>query len=203
MITTIIFDMDGTLYDTEKVYKMAWLEAGVPLEVYRKFIGTSAATIRSVLTENGMDPDVILRDSRAVIERELAKGIELKPGARELLQWLKEKGYRTGIATSSTIETARRYLTESQMTEYFDEVISGNQLEHGKPHPDIFLMAADQLQAAPKECMVVEDSFNGVRAGHAAGMFTVMVPDLVQPDEEIAALADAVISSLSEIRFYL
>ena len=200
MISTVIFDMDGTLYDTERIYRMAWLEAGVPLAVYQQFIGTGASTVRRIIEENGLQVMQILRDANAVTQRELAKGIPLKPGAKEVLAWLREKGYRTGIATSSTIETAQRYLTNTHMTDYFDEVISGNTLERGKPYPDIFLMAAQQLGASPENCMVVEDSYNGVRAGHAAGMYTVMIPDLVEPDEEITALADAVLVSLTEVK---
>ena len=149
MRNTVIFDMDGTIYDTEKIYKISWLEAGVPLDLYFSFIGTSRVHIRNLLTENGFDPDEVFEKRGQVVERELAKGIEIKPGAVEALTWLKENGCQAG--------------------------------------------------RTPDECVVVEDSFNGVRAGHAAGMYTVMVPDLAQPDDEMRATADIILPTLGEL----
>ena len=199
MLNTVIFDMDGTLYDTEKIYRMGWLEAGVPLSMYEGFIGTSRVHIFETLAENGFDPEAVFEKRTICVERELAKGIEIKPGAVEALTWLKENGWTSLIATSSKAETAYRYLKETGMGHFFADVVSGNQLEHGKPSPDIFLMAAEQAGKTPAECVVVEDSFNGVRAGRAANMYTVMVPDLAQPDEEIRAAADIILPSLSEL----
>lgn len=199
-IDTVIFDMDGTLFDTERIYRGAWLEAGVPLSLYQTFIGTGAAYIEQKLAEHGLDPGEITAEKTRITNRELAKGIPLKPGCREILAWLRERGYHTGIATSSAVAVAERYLEASGLGDSFDEVISGYTLERGKPFPDVFFMAAEQLRARPERCMVVEDSFNGVRAGHAAGMYTVMIPDLVEPDEEIRGLADAVLPSLLSIR---
>ena len=199
MRNTVIFDMDGTIYDTEKIYKISWLEAGVPLDLYFSFIGTSRVHIRNLLTENGFDPDEVFEKRGQVVERELAKGIEIKPGAVEALTWLKENGWTSLIATSSKAEVAYRYLKETGMEDFFSDVVSGNQLERGKPAPDVFLMAARQAGRTPDECVVVEDSFNGVRAGHAAGMYTVMVPDLAQPADEMRATADIILPTLGEL----
>ena len=198
MYNTVIFDMDGTLYDTERIYMKSWLAAGVPEELYYTFIGTSSGFIYDKLTQNGLNADQVIADKVAYVNRELDKGIPLKPGALETLQWLKQNGWKTAIATSSRMDVADRYLDDTNMRGFFTEVISGYQLEHGKPAPDIFLQAARQLQSAPRECIVVEDSFNGVRAGHAAGMYTVMIPDLIQPTEEIRGLADVVFPSMRE-----
>ena len=198
-IDTVIFDMDGTLYDTESIYRDGWLSAGVPLELYLTFIGTSSTYIHETLTEHGFNPEQVVADKTAYTANELAKGIPLKDGAQTILVWLKERGFKTAIATSSSIATAQRYLAESGMAEYFDRIVSGNRLERGKPHPDIFLMAAKELGSQPEKCMVIEDSFNGVRAGHAAGMFTVMIPDLIEPDEEIRGLADVVLTTLAAV----
>ncbi len=198
-IDTVIFDMDGTLYDTESIYKAGWLAAGVPLAVYQSFIGTSSSFINETLTANGLDAAEIVAAKVAYTENELSKGVPIKDGALTALIWLKERGYKTAIATSSTVATAQRYLEATGMAEYFDKIVSGNQLERGKPCPDIFLMAAGELGSSPEKCMVAEDSFNGVRAGNAAGMYTVMIPDLIQPDEEIKSLADELLTTLAGI----
>ncbi len=198
-ITAAIFDMDGTIYDTEQIYRRAWLAAGVPEDLYRSYIGTPRAYIKKLLTEHGFDAEEIYRQKDAFTAAETAERVPLKPGALECLSFLKEHGIRTAIATSSSVETAHTYLAKSGLAPYFDVVCSGNQVEHGKPAPDVFLYAAELLGAAPEECFVAEDSFNGVRAGRAAGMFTVMIPDLVEPDEEILALADACLESLSQL----
>ena len=199
MHNTIIFDMDGTLYDTEKIYRAGWLHAGVPLDLYQKFIGTSSLFIYDLLKENGFDPDQIISSRTTYVESELSKGIPLKPGALESLTWLKENGWTSLIATSSTAETAYRYLKATDMEDLFSDIVSGNHLEHGKPAPDIFLMAAQMAGRTPAECIVVEDSFNGVRAGHAAGMYTIMVPDLVEPDAEMRKTADLILLSLTDL----
>ena len=117
--------------------------------------------------------------------------------------WLKEKGIPAAIATSSAKEVAERYLDMTGLNSYFAEVISGNTMERGKPYPDIFLEAAKLLRRDPSQCVVVEDSFNGVRAGRNAQMITVMVPDLIEPDGEISGLADKVLESLKELPGYL
>ncbi len=199
MYNTIIFDMDGTLYDTEQIYRTAWLSAGVPLALYQRFIGTSSLFIHNLLKENGFDPEETVQKRTARVEAELEKGIPLKPGTLESLTWLRENGWTCLIATSSRAETAYRYLKETNMQDYFSYVISGNHLEHGKPAPDIFLMAARTAGRVPSECVVVEDSFNGVRAGHAAGMYTIMVPDLAEPDEEMRRTADLILPSLKDL----
>ena len=199
LITAAIFDMDGTIFDTEQIYRRAWLSAGVPEPLYRSYIGTPRAYIKKLLTENGFDAEEIYRQKDAFTAAETAVHVPVKPGAETCLAFLKEHGIRCAIATSSSVETAQTYLAKSGLAPYFDVVCSGNQVEHGKPAPDVFLYAAELLGTAPEECFVAEDSFNGVRAGHAAGMFTVMIPDLVAPDEEILTLADACLENLAQL----
>ena len=198
-IKAAIFDMDGTIFDTEQIYRRAWLSAGVPEPLYRSYIGTPRAYIKKLLTENGFDAEEIYRQKDAFTAAETAVHVPVKPGAEACLAFLKEHGIRCAIATSSSVETAQTYLAKSGLVPYFDVVCSGNQVEHGKPAPDVFLYAAELLGAAPEECFVAEDSFNGVRAGRAADIFTVMIPDLVEPDEEILALADARLESLGQL----
>ena len=198
-IRAAIFDMDGTIYDTERVYRLAWLAAGVPEELYRTFIGTPRAHIKKALEENGFDPEKIYVRKDEYTAKALEKEIPLKPGAVECLSWLRANGIKTAIATSSSIEVAQKYLVRTGLAEKFDVVVSGNQVPNGKPAPDVFLLAAEQLGAAVQECVVLEDSYNGVRAGYHAGMLTVMIPDLIPADDEMREKADYVVASLGEV----
>ncbi len=200
MIRAVIFDMDGTLYDSEKIYGYGWMQAGLSKEQYYQLIGRSRVNIDQLLRDWGYDVEAMRKVRSEAVEAKLQEnGVELKPGARECLAWLRQKGIPAVIATSSAKEVADRYLAMTGMGEYFDFVISGNTLERGKPFPDIFLEAAKQLGQAPQDCLVVEDSFNGVRAGRNAGMYTVMIPDLIPANEEMEHLADAVLPSLLQL----
>ena len=202
MIKAVIFDMDGTLYDTEAVYRKAWIKAGIPDEFYLQLIGRSHVNIVQMLKDNGYDPDAIYELKNKYTEEEIRKGIPVKDGTLKALEWCRKNGLRTAIATSSAKKVALRYLKDTDMESLFDEVISGNQLENGKPAPDIFIYAAEQLGVSVEECMVVEDSFNGVRAGKAAKMLTVMVPDIIPANGEMEELADKIIDSLEDFPEY-
>ncbi len=110
------------------------------------------------------------------------QGVELKPGVADTLKYLKEKGVKVGLATSTVRERATGYLKAHHIDQYFDELVFGDTVEHGKPAPDIYLKACEMLDVKPEEAIAVEDSINGILSAGRAGMYPVMVIDLIQPN---------------------
>ena len=119
-----------------------------------------------------------------------------------MLSYLHGQGIPLAVASSTIEEIVRRNLTDTDLLRYFDKVIGGDQIRHGKPAPDIFLTAAEVLDRPPEECFVIEDSFHGIRAAHFAGCRPVMVPDVLEPTAEIAALAEEIFPTLLETEEY-
>ncbi|MDR0219916.1 MAG: HAD family phosphatase [Lachnospiraceae bacterium] len=206
---SIIFDMDGVIFDTENLFLGCWREiaaeqglAGID-EVYRRVIGVKAEISRAVFLETyGADfaydelNGRALKMFHAVADSE---GIPMKPGVVPLLNHLRKDGFTIGLASSTRAETVRKQLGDSGLLGYFHAVVGGDMVENSKPAPDIFLAACEQIGAVPAETYVVEDSYNGVRAAHAAGMKVIMVPDIVMPDEEMRGLAGWIFPSLVEL----
>lgn len=200
MLKAVIFDMDGTIFDTERVYHDAWTAVGVPEELYWQMIGRGHAEIKKMFRQQlKVSPDILYERCAVEIDRRLAAGIPKKLGLDDLLHFLQEHSYKIALATSSFTKDAKTKLQRAEVEDFFEAVIGGEQVVHGKPAPDIYQKAADAVGCTPEECIVLEDSFNGIRGGHAAGMYTVMIPDLLQPDAEIRTLADAVLPSLVEV----
>ena len=209
MIKAVIFDKDGTLHDTEQVYHRAWRAAGEQTGVpdIMKFVeictGTNFTRTEELWQEHYGDafafrPFWQLRND--IYDDLIAtEGLPVKAGAYELLDYLKANGYKIALATSTNAPRVDRHLVMSDMKKYFDAVVTGDTVPNGKPAPDIFLIAAERLGVNPAECMGVEDSFNGVRAVKAAGMYTVMVPDMIPPTQEILEISDACPAQLSDI----
>ena len=208
MIEAAIFDMDGLMFDTEPLWYKAWTPAlarfGLTLDdtLALECRGMSGVLRDQVISRHypGYDGHAIScaldEEAAKIIEHELTK----KPGLDELLTWLAEQGVPCVVASSSSHEMIRGNLERAGVAGRFAAEVSGRDVRHGKPEPDIFLAAAAKAGARPERSLVLEDSFAGVRAGHAGGFVTVMVPDLAQPTEEIASLVDAVCTSLLEVR---
>ena len=137
------------------------------------------------------------------LEKYNAGRMDVKPGAEELLKFLKQQGYPLAIASSTPTEIVRQELSAAGLLDYFDRIVGGDQVSRSKPNPDIFLRAAELLRTEPSRCIVIEDSFNGIRAAKAAGMRPVMVPDIVQPTDEIRQMAETVCSDLFDVIDYL
>ena len=207
---TVIFDMDGLLVDSEIRALKAWREVakkrgitGID-ELFPKMIGMNVYT-RGLLFAEVYGKDFPFTECNEEV-RSLAHGYEaenpvpLKKGVRELLSYLRENGYRIAIASSGLLATIERRMKHHGIFEYFDVIVSGDMVKKSKPDPEIFLLCAEKLGVPPSEITVFEDSQNGIKAAHAAGMRPVMVPDFVAPEKEVAALAYAVCSSLTEVK---
>ena len=126
-------------------------------------------------------------------------GMPVKRGLPELLDYLKENRYQTAVASSSSRATVEDYLRRAGMEKTFSALVCGDMITRGKPEPDIFLKAAEELGAAPEDCLILEDSSNGIRAAHAAGMRVIMVPDLIEPTADLRAMTSKVCGSLHDI----
>lgn len=211
MIKAVIFDMDGLMFDTERLWDTLWepscraLGLEMPQDLEAFFTGgRGLAGVK--LNEHiqkffpQADPQVIVEKIWELAEQRFAQGVPCKPGLAELLETLEEKKLPRIVASSSPRALIQKNLETTGMARYFDQVVCGADVRHSKPAPDIFLEAARRLGVDIRDCLVLEDSFNGVRAGHAAGAVTVMVPDIAQPDEEIRALYNRCCKDLFEVR---
>ena len=208
-IKGVLFDMDGVILDTEKLYTRFWKEAaqslGFPM-THEMALGMRSLSRelgeRQLKEYLGEEVDYQkVRDTRIKMMTAFIQenGVELKPGIQELLDFLKEKGIKTSIATSSPLDRTKEYLSKVGLVEAFDELVSGHMVPHGKPAPDIYLYAAAKLGLKPEECLVIEDSPTGLLAGMRAGAVPIMIPDQDQPTDETKARIYAVADSLKEI----
>ena len=136
-------------------------------------------------------------------EIEETEWLPVKKGARELLSWLKESGANVGLASSTRSETVIRQLTHAGLIQYFDVIVGGEMAKKSKPEPDIYLEACKRMGITPESAYGVEDSYNGMRSLHAAGLHPIMVPDLLEPNEEMQSLAEIILPDLLEVRDYL
>ncbi len=212
-IQAFIFDMDGLLLDTEGVYKRSWTEAARRLgfdltdEIYLMLIGITVADSEKRLVEvfgPRFPLDEFRKDARsryeAIVETE---GIPLKPGVREMLEWARHKNIPCAVATSTVSAEAQARLAKHGILKEFRHLIGGEMINRGKPHPDIFLRAAEALGIDPSHCLVFEDAHSGVRAAKAANMQVLLIPDMLPSTPEIEQLATHVCESLVDARNWL
>lgn len=210
MIKAVIFDMDGVLIDTEKHYNAAWCEAA-RMAGYDDFRREHALMLRSCDAQlaSEMMKDIFGADfdyyairevRRRLVAQRLARyGLEKKPGIDKILAFLHANHIKAAVATATPIELTLQHLETIGVKDQFDRIVSAKQVAHGKPAPDVYLYACEQIGEKPSDCIAVEDSPNGIRSAYAAGCKPVMVPDLTPPDEAVMPLLYAVADSLADI----
>ncbi|PKG39191.1 HAD family hydrolase [Psychromonas sp. Urea-02u-13] len=208
-----IFDMDGLLLDTERVCQQAFRDAcdflSLPFmeDVYLGIIGCNAQGIEKILTA-GYGHLIAYEPLRKewmsrynpIVQ---TQAIPVKQGVLELLTWLKDNHIPIALATSTHRELAINKLTLAGLYDFFEHLSTGCEVKHGKPHPEIFLLAAKRLNVEPELCLAFEDSNNGVRSAVAANMQVFQIPDLVSPCEEVTALGHIIKDSMQEVQQYI
>lgn len=204
-IKAVLFDMDGLIFDTERLAETGWVEAGEKLnffmtkEMAGQIRGCDVPSSRKLFDRwfgqtvsydeaKKLRTDYILNNIRV-------HGMPVKEGMHELIAYLKQHGYKTALATSTQREIVDEYFRNTDLPFTFDTTVCGTEVAHGKPAPDIFLEAASRLKIQPGQCLVLEDSPNGVTAGHAAGCKVIMIPDMDMPDTALAEKCTAIVNN--------
>ncbi len=208
MVSGVIFDMDGLMFDSEAIWASCW-ERVLPQYGYKctlAFLRDSLGVYRTRQEEIIREycaPDVpadeIYLRTKAMVDAVLMHDVPKKPGLDELLAWLSSRDIPMAVASSSAMHQIEAYLQTAGVRRYFSAVVSGADVVHSKPAPDIFLEAAQRLDIAPANTLVLEDSYAGVRAGVSGGFITVMVPDLVQPTEDLSRAMNSCCESLFDV----
>ena len=192
---SVIFDMDGTILDTERLYQKYWYIAAHDLgydlthEDFLEFRSLGHSFGTKLMEEKTGDPEAYVRIRnyrKAMMEPMLEETeIPLKPYVKEALSLLRENGFRLAVATATKTDRTEHYLKRTGLIEYFDKLISARDVKEGKPSPDVYLYALQQMNVAAEDAFAVEDAPNGVLSADAAGIKTIMVPDLTEPDDEL------------------
>lgn len=210
MVEGVIFDMDGLMFDTEPLWTDAWYivlpEFGVPEvppalpDAMRGSSGETAyAIMRSYIGQDADAPAIWAR-MKEEVHKMLEKGVVKKPGLDELLAFLAERKVPMAIASSSPHNIIEMDLRNAGVRDYFESIVSGEDVDRPKPDPQVFQVAAERMGVEPTRTLVLEDSLNGVRAGAGGGFVTVMVPDMIAPTDEIRAIYTKECKDLFEVR---
>ena len=209
----VIFDMDGVIFDTERVYLEIWQSVfekygyKMTKELYVNVMGTGRKNVIKTFLENFGD-DLPIEKMYEEKDNQLFyiienQGIPLKEGVKELFSMLKEKNYKIALATSAKRERVEKQIKDKWLKESFDAIVCGDDVEKGKPSPDIFLKAAKKIDVEPENCFVVEDSPAGIKAAFSGGMKGIHVEDLKAADEDILKYCEKNFKNLQEVKKYL
>lgn len=212
-IQAVVFDMDGIIFDSEKLVLKCWQVVADKYNVpdieksCRDCLGLNrTATKEYFQNKYGKDfpYDEYKKEMSDLFHEKAAGGkLEKKPGIEELLIFLKERKMKLAVASSTRREIVEEELRDGGLFSYFDVIIAGDMVKNSKPEPDIYLKACECLKVTPKEAYAIEDSFNGIRSAHAAGMHPIMVPDMAEPEEEIRNLCECVLENHFAVKEYL
>lgn len=208
----VVFDMDGVLFDTEKLCMDSWVAiaenrgiSGVE-EVFPLCIGLNDNDTRALILDRMGDDfpyDEFKAEASAWFHAYVKEnGLPVKKGVPEILAYLKENDWSVGLASSSRRQSVISHLERTGIRDYFSVIVTGDMVEHSKPQPDIYLKACEELGALPKESFAIEDSPNGIRAAHWAGMKPIMVPDMIAPNDEMKSITKWIFEDLTQVQSF-
>lgn len=208
MIKGAIFDMDGLMFDSERLVCSIWQEMmdengyKFSVDIFKNTIGLRQDKSKEFYTSlygKDFDYDGFKIQSRERFYKRIERdGVPVKKGLFELLDYLKSQKIKMAVATSTSAQTALKVIRKSGVYDYFDSFVCGDDVKNGKPHPEVFLTAAERIGISPCQCIAFEDSINGIKSAFAANMTTVMVPDFLQPTDEIRDKISFLCKSLDE-----
>jgi len=211
-INAVVFDMDGVIFDSERLVIQCWKSVADKYKIPHieeacfECLGINAALTKELMKKRYGEEfpyDEYKKEMSDLFHSRASGGrLPKKKGIVELLTFLKENHIPTAVASSTRREVVVRELEEGGLMPYFDRVICGDMVKRSKPEPDIFLKACESLMADPADTFAIEDSYNGIRSAHRAGMKPIMVPDLAEPTEEMEELACCILPSLMEVIAY-
>lgn len=212
-IKAVVFDMDGVIFDTERMYLQAWRQVGTRDGIKnveqsaRKCIGLSAVdSVALMRKEYGEDFPIeqYHKEIDSIVkETIILQGMPLKDGAVEILEYLKSIDFTVGLASSTKYDKIISHLERADLKKYFSVIMGGDMISHSKPDPEIYVKTCEKLGTEPKHTIAIEDSQNGIRSAFGAGMMPIMVPDLIEPTDEILAMTCGKFENLFEVMEFL
>ncbi len=212
-IAAVVFDMDGVIFDSEKLVVECWVETadkygivGVA-ETCKECLGLNRLAAKEKFLERyGQEfpYDSYKQEMSDLYHKRAREGaLQMKPGVVELLRFLKDKDIKIALASSTREAVVKWELTDAGVIDYFDVIVCGDMVSRSKPDPEIFLKACELLQVEPETAFGIEDSYNGIRAAHAGGLRPIMVPDMAEPTDEMRELSEMILPSLLDVKEYI
>lgn len=212
-LDAVVFDMDGVIFDSERLVIECWSEVAerygildIDITCHECTGLNAAATKTKMLERYGEDfpYDTYKQEMSQLFHSRYDKGrLPMKSGVVELLAFLKEHKIKMALASSTRSQVVIRELSDAGIIGYFDEVICGDMVKRSKPAPDIFEKACEVLNVKPENAYAIEDSYNGIRSAYSAGLRPIMVPDLLEPTDEMEKLTEVILPSLLAVKDYL